>query len=60
MQQTVDKTWEQSSLPGGKRLLFIQRIDIRLAHQLPGKPAAEARPSLPLGLMTITRVDIAL
>lgn len=61
MQQTVGKTWEQSSLPGGKRrLLFIQRIDIRLAHQLPGKPAAEACPSLPPGLMTITRVDIAL
>lgn len=55
------QAWEQSLPPGGKRrLLFIQRIDIRLAHQLPGKPAAEARPSLPLGLMTITRVDIAL
>ena len=31
----------------GGRLPFIGRIDVRLAHQLPGKPAGGARPPQP-------------
>ena len=42
------------------RLPFIGGIDVRLAHQLPGKPAAGAHPSQPLWLTTITRADVSL
>ena len=37
----VGRTW-QSLLLGSKRLSFIGSIDVRLSHQLPGKPAAGA------------------
>ena len=42
---------------GRKRLPFIEGIDIRLPHQLPGKPAAGAGPAQLLRLMTIMRPD---
>ena len=39
--QTADRMWQQSLLLGGRRRLpFIGGINVRLAHQLPGKPAA--------------------
>lgn len=59
-----DRTEQQpSSLPGGvgggaglgRRLSFIRGIDVSLAHQLQGKPAAEACPSQPLMLITSKR-----
>ena len=42
---------------GRKRLPFIEGIDIRLPHQLLGKPAAGAGPAQLLRLMIIMRAD---
>lgn len=43
-----------------KKLSFTGRTDVRLAHQLPRKPAAGAHPSQPPRLMTIMKVDVFL
>ena len=47
---------------GEKEAAIYRGTDVRLAHQSPGKPAAGARPSPPLRLMTITitRADVSL
>lgn len=40
-------------------LPFIEGIDVRLAHPLPGKQAAGAHPSQPLRLPTNMRADVS-
>ena len=48
VQQTASRPWWQSSLLGRKEVTSYGGIDIRLAHQLPGKPAEEYTPHHPL------------
>lgn len=45
---------------GRRRLPFIVGSDIRLAHQLLGKPAAGASPSQPLSLTTMRKANVSL
>ena len=53
VQQTASRTWRHSfhhgAGGGGGRLPFIGGTAITWVHQLPGKPAAWARPSRPSG-----------
>ena len=58
--QTAGRTWQRSLLLGGEGGYHVWGIDVRLAHQLPGKPAAGAHPSQPLRLTTIMRAEVSL